>query len=193
MRYSEYLVHSSELIFKPDTAIKNLFLRYKKEIFQFGLISFITGNVASILANVLLKSGQTNINAGALVSLIITTLLLILLLQFVHVAIINLVVNLSKITTEIQEFSGLFLGMDSLLILSLPFALLFYHLKFLPVELFYFLYFVLVVFIFYLRIKVLNIVTGISKGAAFGLMILPETGIFVMSLILLIRIFTFLG
>lgn len=189
MRFTEYLVHSTGLLFSPGQAIKDLALRYRPHSLGYGILVFLLGNSALVLSGVMMNSVNHSVSAGQLAGMVLSSLLIYLFINLLHLAIIYFVLGLMQINVDLAVMTGQFLGMDVLLMLAIPLSLIFHHLSILPGGLYQFLMLLLMLYIIILKTRLLILVSGVRSQTALGLILLPGVSFSFTGLLIIISLF----
>ena len=171
MLFSTFLVELSALFFHPEQAIKQVYFKYRERLFKYGLLVVLLVVIVRETVTALLST--SGIGASAYISAMIFKALIVVTLYLFQLAVIHFILGLYGKKYDTKELSGMYLISDAPYFLLLPLALIFQSLPFLPIGLYYFFVFVIFLLVFYIKLKSIEIVGGVSLSAAFGLIILP--------------------
>ncbi len=181
--FLEYIGISSSLLFQPTKAVDRLFFRFREDLLKYGFMTFMIGSMIYAISVLLVNPGFTGFTISQLIIRLFWFSLISLAFSLIHIAIIYLLLGLFNKKVELRSMSGLFLSADFPLIVLLPLALIFKAIPELSASFFYFLSFLLLIMIFYLKVKALVRTSDLQEINAAALMFLPSVVIVILTVL----------
>ncbi len=173
MEWYQFLTVASAMFLMPYKALTEIYYRYKKQLFNFGFLASVMGNVSLILSGILMSHTGMFHGLGFIVSHTIFVLILNYAVLAVAVAIFKLILDFMGAQADIRELTGAYLVSEFPNVLLLPIALIFRVFPQPAWQFFPLFQFAILLLVVMLKAKAIALTSRLSEVKSFGILLIP--------------------